>query len=867
MRRNVDMTTSIGVAGMAAGEGVEIPLVPAGVVMRTYPNGLTVIVREDPSAPVVAAQAWCKAGSIDEGPWLGSGLSHVLEHMLFKGTTTRGAGRIDQEVQAAGGTMNAFTSFDRTVYWINVPNTGGRVAVDILCDIMQNATLPAEELAKEMEVIRREMDMGQDDPGRRSSMRLFETAYTVSPYRYTVIGYPDIFSRLRREDVVAYYEAKYAPNNVFLVVVGAIEAEAVFEQIGAAFAGAKARPVPAYALAEEPRQVAPREVIEEASIELGHVHWSWHVPDLRHPDVPLLHVLSVLLGAGRSSRLFREVRERRGLVTSVDSWVYSPGRAGLFGVSATLEAARFSEARGAIEAELRRLCEGLVSAAEVEKAVKQFTTAFVATRKTMQGQAQDLGGNWMGAGDLCFSERYLARVRRVTPDDLRRVAVEHLTEENRTVYALLPSGGGPRAAVGVELREESPASLLTLGNGLRLLVKEDQRLPLVQLRMVLGGGVLAESAERAGAGALMTRMLMQGTTNRTAEEIAIGIESVGGSLDTFSGNQSFGVSAEVLGEDLELGLEMLADVLLRPEFPGEALDRERQIQLAAIREQRDHLLSSAFRLFRRSLFGRCGYGLNPLGEEETVRDLTREDLRRHHSRWVVPGNAVLAVYGAARKDAVAVAVERLLGGWGGMAAEPLATGGDAVLDEIRRVEELRDKKQVVVVVGFPGVTLRSEDRFALDLIQEACSDLGSRLFLRVRERLGLAYYVGASHLAGLARGYFAFYAGTAPEHADRVEAELLAEAEALREAGLTADELERAKAKLVGQKKIGRQDLGSEAMTAALDELYGLGYDNSEKEDARVEAVTEEEVRAVATRHLAVGRHGVTVLRPSGCGG
>src|SRR5260370_32320478 len=137
--------------------------------------------------------------------------------MLFKGTSTRGAGRIDQEVQDAGGYMNAYTSFDRTVYYIDVPNTGAKVAIDILCDIMQHATLPADEMAKEKQVILREMDMNQDDPGRRASRRLFETAYTKSPYRLTVIGYPDIFNEVKQEDVLDYYQSKYVPNNVFYV--------------------------------------------------------------------------------------------------------------------------------------------------------------------------------------------------------------------------------------------------------------------------------------------------------------------------------------------------------------------------------------------------------------------------------------------------------------------------------------------------------------------------------------------------------------------------------------------------------------------------------------------------------------------------
>src|SRR5438874_1863347 len=206
----------------------EIPPLPPGVTITTLENGLQIIVREDHSAPVVSAQAWCMAGSIHEGKWLGGGMSHVLEHMLFKGTTTRPGSRIDQEVQEAGGYMNAYTSFDRTVYFIDVPNTGARTAIDILCDIMQNASLPAAELAKEKDVIVREMDMNVDDPGRRASRRLFETAYTKSPYRFTVIGYPDIFHEVQQTDLLGYYREKYAPNNVFYVVAGDIqEKEAV----------------------------------------------------------------------------------------------------------------------------------------------------------------------------------------------------------------------------------------------------------------------------------------------------------------------------------------------------------------------------------------------------------------------------------------------------------------------------------------------------------------------------------------------------------------------------------------------------------------------------------------------------------------
>jgi len=848
---------------------MQTPSPPAGVTLTTLDNGLTIIVREDRSAPVVSAQAWCIAGSIHEGRWLGAGLSHLLEHMLFKGTTTRPGSRIDQEVQEAGGYMNAYTSFDRTVFHIDVPNTGTRVAIDILCDIMQNATLPTDELAKEQDVIRREMDMNVDDPGRRAGRRLFETAYTRSPYRFTVIGYPDIFNELKPDDIRGYYHEKYAPNNVFYVVVGDVKNDEVIAQIRAAYEKSKARPLPPVVLPEEPKQTAPREIVEEAPIELGHFHFAWHIPEIRHPDVPVLDVLAVLLGHGRSSRLYQEVRERQGVVHHVDAWTYNPGNPGLFGMSAIADADKFSDARGAMLAEVEKIKSGLVSPGELEKAVKQFVSATLATRKTMDGQAGDLGGNWIVASDLGFSERQLAAVKLVTPADVQRIAREYLTPENRTLYALLPDGSAPKSKAKIETRSDRPIQKFDLPNGLRLLVKEDHRLPFVEFRAALKGGVLAETAGNNGITHLLAKTLLKGTRRRAATQIATEIESVGGGIDSYGGNNSFGVNAEVMSSDFKTGLELVSDVLLNPIFPADELEREREVQIAGIYAQKDDLLKSASLAMRRALFGNSGYGLDTLGTEETVKKLQADDLKSFHQRLVTPDNCVLAIYGDVKTDEVKAAVGKAFGSWKpvGLAVPSEPSGGALgttrpTLTAPKRVTETRNKKQAVLVVGFPGTTMFDNDRYALELIQESCSDLGSRLFLRIREQLGLAYYVGAQNLAGLVPGYFAFYTGTEPSQVELVEKELLKEAELLRNEGLTAEELKRTKAKIIGQKKIARQELGHLASTTALDELYGLGYQRTELDDAKYEAVTLEQIKAVAQKYLRPDAVVVAVVKP-----
>jgi zinc protease len=839
-----------------------IPAMPPGVKLTTLDNGLIIIVREDHSAPVVSAQAWAMAGSIHEDKWLGAGLSHVLEHMLFKGTTTRPGSRIDQEVQEAGGYMNAYTSFDRTVYHIDVPNTGATTAIDILCDIMQHASLPPEELAKELDVIRREMDMGQDDPGRRASRRLFEVAYTKSPYRFTIIGYLDIFNELRPADIREYYMEKYAPNNMFYVVAGDVKNDDVVAQIKKAYATTKARAMSPVVLPQEPQQTAAREIIEEAAIEMGHFHYAWHIPELRHADVPVLDVLAVLLGSGRSSRLFQNVREKLGVVHHVDAWTYNPGSAGLFGMSAVTDADQFEAAREAVLAEVQKIKSLSVSSDELQKAVKQFISATLATRKTMEGQAQNLGGNWLAANDLNFSERYLAAVKRITIGDVQRVARQYLTPENRTLYALLPTGTAPKAKANIETNADNAIQKIDLPNGLRLLVKEDPRLPFVEFRAMFQGGVLAETAENNGTTMLLAKLLIKGTTTRNAEKIATEIESVGGHIDSYGGNNSFGVNAEVLSSDFATGLGLLADVILNPVFPAEELEREIELQVASIQARKDELLKSASLAMRKALFGNIGYGLDSLGTEETITKLKPADLKTFHQKFAVPNNCVLAIFGDVKVAEVKAAVEKAFAGWKKGAAFSPSNVQPSSFNTSQRVEETRDKKQAVLVIGFPGTTMHSDDRYALDILQECCSDLGSRLFLRIREQLGLAYYVGAQNFVGVAPGYFAFYTGTEPTKAAQVETELLNEAELLRTEGLTAEELKRAKAKIIGQKKISRQDLGNLASTSALDELYGLGWQHGDLDDAKYEAVTLEAAKAAAQKYLKPEALVVSIVKP-----
>jgi zinc protease len=847
----------------ASGSSAAITFPPSSAQKWTLPNGLTIIVQEDHSAPVASVQAWCGTGSIDEDAHLGAGLSHILEHMLFKGTKTRPANAIAQAVQDVGGYINAYTSFDRTVYWIDVPKAGVSAAIDVLSDAMMNSTLPAAEYAKEQEVIRREFAMGFDDPDRMAGQLVFATAYQRHPYRLPVIGLLDVFNQLTQAQVMAYYKARYVPNNFTFVVVGDVKAEEVHEQLAALFKDHPSRSLKPIYIPVEPPQLGLREVHEEFATELTRLSLAWHIPEVTHPDVPALDLLSTILGDGRSSRLYRRVREEAGLAYGVSAFSYTPGQPGILGIDATTE----PEKRAAAQTLIREIVDEIkasgVTDEELAKAKKISLSHHLAALTTMRGQASDLGSNWFLTRNLNFTRDYLVNVQEVTGADLQRVAAQYLTAENLTIISLNPKGTLSSGKDAGKAVTANALQKIELANGLRLLVREDPRLPLVSITAVFRGGLLAETPKTNGITRLMAKTLLKGTTTRTAEQIADTIEAVGGNIGSDSGNNSFNISVDVMQPDLRLAVDLLSDILLNATLPDAAVAREKEVQLAGIKEEEEHLTSVARNILREALFRQHPYALRTKGAEDSVAALTADDLRAFRDRYLVAKNGVVSVFGNVKAEEVKALFEQTLATMkpGELAlreAKPSKPIAKAV-----EVESLKEKAQAVLMVGYRGADMFNKDRYALELIDEASSDLGSRFFIRIREQMGLAYYVGSSQLQGLVPGMFAFYLGTDPVKLEAVKAALLDEIGKLAREGLTAEELARAKKKLIGQQQISNQSNDSLGYMSALDELYGLGFDYHEKLEAEVEAVTLEEVRRVAAKYFLAQPHVLATVRPS----
>jgi zinc protease len=831
------------------------------------PNGIRLIVDEDHSSPVVSLQAWVGAGSITEGANLGAGLSHILEHMLFKGTTTRGNSEIAQTVQSLGGSMNAYTSFDRTVYYIDLPSDGWRTGLDVLADLIFRSTLPEDEYAKEQEVIRREFAMGFDDPGRTLQKLLFSTAFTTHPYRYPVIGHLDIYNQLTREDVLNYYRAFYVPDNITFIVVGHVNAPEVRDALTKLTADIPRRSLPQYIIQPEPRQLTRREAHQPFPTETTRMYMSFHIPGITDPDMFALDVLAQIAGQGNSSRLYRDLVQRRHLLQDIGAFSYTPAQSGLWGISATLqpgEKLTAAEAESEILSILDQFKSRPVTAGELAKAKRQALVSKASERKTVSGRAASIGSGWTYARDVGFSDRYLLGIESVTAEDILRVANKFLHADNLTVVSLYPETDATTGPATTTTAIRADLTTETLENGAVVVLYPDPKIPLVTVRVVGRGGLLVETAETNGISQLTARLLDKGTLRRNAEQIAEEVESLGGSLSSESGNNSFSVSIEVLQQDLPIAIDLLSDLLLQSSFPQEEIDKERDRMLAQLKLELDQPMAIARNHLRPALFGSHPYGRNPLGNETTLAALTRQQIKNHHERLFQAKNIVFSVAGAFEPSEAVARLNRAF------PKTAVPTGAPAFSETVpdfqghgQQIDVPTSKAQAIVQIGYPGIDIRSPDRAALELLDEALSDLASRLFIRIREKQSLAYFVGTGQIIGYDPGAFIFYAGTEASKSAHVKREILDEIRLMTTGGLDEAEFQRARAKLLGKRLLQDQASAIVAYKASLNELYGLGLNHEKVLLSEIQALTREAVLEAAQRYFSKPNFVSIIVQPT----
>ncbi len=826
------------------------------------PNGLTLILKPDRSAALASVQVWVKTGSIHEGGSLGAGLSHYLEHMLFKGTTRRAGREISATVQAHGGYINAYTTFDRTVYYIDLPSEHTAVAIDLLADAVLNSTLPADETAKEKDVILREIAMTKDDPDNRLWDSLFSTAFREHPYRQPIIGHRDVFSAVTREDLVNYYRARYVPNNLVVVVVGDIDLAATRAAVEQHFGAAPRVKLAPVLVPSEPLQLAARAEHRFEKVETTRAALAWPIPGLTHDDAPVLDLLAMVLGSGDSSVLWQDIREKTGLVHTIDASSWNPGTSGLFCISFTSDADKRLTATAAIEKTLARCATRGFTAAQLKKALRQLVVGEINTRKTMSGQASRLGAAEVVVGDLDYSRAYFERIRDITPAELRRVLRAYLTPARLTSISLNPVAAAPVAGADTAVAgTTADFSEIKLPNGARLLLQPDHRLPNLHLRFIMQGGPLFEEAGKRGATSLLATMLTKDTRHHSSAEVAEFIEEVGGSFYPFSGNNSLGLAIEVLPPDAARALAVLEEAVCSPAFKAATFALERDAQVAALQQDADDVVTFARKLARKKFFGPHPLGIDASGDEAGVKALKPADLVALHRRLCVGPNVVLAVAGDFDPRKLVPKLKTFLAKLSANAAPiaPKQAGSPAAASDL---VEKQPREQAVVLQAFPGPRAHGDDFYVGEMADELFSGMASRLFERVREEKGLAYFIRSGRVLGLDTGMFYFFAGTQPGREAEVLAEIDAEIERVTAGGVEPAELARCQTRLKAARRQGLQTNSSRAMQAGINALQGQPINDWKNYDTRIDAVTIGDLAKFAQRYFQRALRTQLVVRP-----
>ncbi|MEE9192734.1 MAG: pitrilysin family protein [Candidatus Aerophobetes bacterium] len=844
---------------------------PAATVSENRPqpqryvleNGMIVILEEIHTAPVVALQVWVKAGSITEGEYSGSGISHYVEHMLFKGTEKRGVGEISREIKGLGGQIGGYTTFDRTVFHVVVPSDHFVTALDVLADAVMNSAFDPEESKKEREVILREIDMGEDDPDRFLGRLFWSTVYREHPYGHPVIGYRTLFEGLTTEDLLDYYHSMYRPNNIILVGVGDFDSQIALAHIKEAFASFKRGSLSPVYIPAEPDQLGPRRVEREFEVNQIYLLMGFRTVSIESKDMYPLDVLAIILGQGRSSRLFGRIREEKELVNAISSWSYTPRYGGIFGIRATLDEVNKDRAIEEILKELDQFKMELVTEEELEKAKRKVISGHIFSQETMEDRAGDLASNELVVGDLNFSQTYVRQIQKVDREDIRGVANKYFHQDNLTISLLKPVREKVAARPEISAKKPPLISKYEFANGMTLLVRENHTLPTIFMQAVFKGGLRFEDERNNGIGEFTRRMLLKGTKTKTRQEIADEVESLGGTIDTYGGNNSFGTSVSVLKEDFDTGLEILADVVMNSTFPPEEIERERRIILAQIKAQEDDIFNATFKLLKETLFTRHPFRFQRIGSAASISRIARTDLIKYHDELYAPNNMVLAVYGDVRTSEVVKKVEQAFYNFEPRALPLAEIPQEPRPTQIRKATKHMEKKQAIIMIGFQGIDIKSGDRYTFEVMTSILSGGGSRLYQILRDELGLAYSVGSFAFIGLEEpGAYIFYIATAPEQIEIASDGLLEEIRKLTTSEVSEEELDRAKKNLIGSQTIGLETNQALAFQCVLDELYGLDYQNFERYASAINRVTEENIKKVAAKYFDLGSYTMVVVGP-----
>ncbi|MFZ2957020.1 MAG: pitrilysin family protein [Candidatus Ozemobacteraceae bacterium] len=819
----------------------------------TLENGLRVLVKEMPAAPVVAINVWIHTGSRNEKHGE-EGFSHLIEHMMFKGTATYTVGQLDKEIKKMGASNNAFTASDYTCYHILGAREHFPKLMALQADAVLNSTFVEEEFQKERKVVLEEMRMDKDDPESLVYNKLKETAYTVHPYKHPIVGYDTGLASATRDQVFAYYKKYYVPANMWVVIAGDIKPAAALETIKKTMGSAPVSPAPDQIVPAEPPQDGKREARLFGDVQQAYLSMAWHAPGIQNPDNYVMDVISTLMGHGRSSRLFKVLVEQERLASDLSTSYYTSGDPSLFIIGAQLQQGnvrRFTDRASKLMNDLK---EGAVPPDEFEKVKQQLIATTIFGKETAESQAQNYG-HYATLGHLDESDTYVDRIREVTLEDVKRVSRAAFNERSLSVVSYEPQLASLAAK----------PEMFTLDNGVRLILRENHSSPIVAMAIQIDSGGLREGKDEAGLANLTASTLLKGTEKHSSEELAHLLESMGTTISCQAQKSFVTLKTQSLSEKFPETLDLVLEILTSASFPEEEFKKEQEKALDGIKSQQDDLFSYTYFQSLAALFPDSPLGYSNLGLPDQVRNLKRNESQNFFKKNYVGSGMVVAIVG----DVYSQEVKDRLGSiFSSILKGNQSELKDMKLEELEKITEVsgqKNREQAQILVATRTFPRRDPRGPAMDVLKNILSgSMSSRLFTNLRDKDSLAYSVWASQVGTRNLGYFFATLSTAVGKLETAKTRLVEELEKFRTAGFSDEEFNDAKTYIIGMHALNLVDNQSMADTLSSDEYFGLGFDHYSRYPDIIKNVSKEAVQDISQKFLlGSGKYVIGITKPS----
>ncbi|MBN3881983.1 MAG: insulinase family protein [Nostoc sp. JL34] len=862
-----------------------------GVQKTVLDNGLTVLTKEVHTAPVVSVQVWYKVGSRNEVKGE-NGISHQLEHLMFKGTTDRPV-QFGRLFSALGSQFNAFTSYDETAYFGTVQRDKLEALLTLEADRMENSLVGPEQLTSEKRVVISELQGYENSPGYRLGRAVMRAAFPNRAYGLSVGGTKADVEKFTVEQVRNYYQTYYSPENATLVITGDFATEPALKVVKETFgklsqrakkdaavhdtrraiatSSASSSPVDASPSTPVAAKKAPIILKQPGSAAL--LQAVYPLPDIKHPDVPAIDLMDAILTGGRSSRLYQALVES-GLASSVSGGAAELIEPGWYEIDATAAPGQeLGKIAQVLQESLVKLQQQPVSSEELNRAKTQLQASYILGNQDITSQANQLGYNQTIAGDYRFIEKYLAAIAKVTPAQVQKAAKTYLNPAKQTIGFFEPTqpdgkpgtsnaGSGrtvenfspgkpvdpaelakylPPATSATDSAKQSLPEEFTLKNGLKVLLLSDRNLPTINLSGQIDAGSEFDGNQKAGLANLTANNLMNGTQTKNALTLAKTLEDRGADLSFSASREGTNVSGQGLSANLPILIQTLADVLENATFPADQLELSRQRAMTSLKVQLDDPRGLGRQVFQQAIYPE-NHPFHSFPTAESLKSITRDDLLGFYQTHYRPDTTTIALVGDFDPVKVKALLNQVFGKWQATGKPPVLKIQTVPLPQTltRLNKVIPGKSEAVTYIGYSGIS-RKDPRYyaALVLNQILGGDtLASRLGTEVRDRQGLTYGIYSGFAAGINPGPFLIQMQTAPGDAQKAIASTLALLKQLREQGVTEAEFNTAKRSITNSYPV---DLAnpSDVSSIILDNaVLGLSRSEIREFPQQIQAVT-----------------------------